>query len=59
MIRQSFKYCAPESAVPNEIGNKATLSPTATKSLPPQVKLVLVAPGDVALVAKAWVVCFF
>ncbi|GMN52631.1 hypothetical protein TIFTF001_021777 [Ficus carica] len=28
--------------VPNGIGNKATLMPTATKSPPPQVKLVLV-----------------
>ncbi|KAL1348478.1 hypothetical protein AAHE18_07G082100 [Arachis hypogaea] len=37
-----------KSAVPNGIGNKATLPPTATKSPPPQVKLVLVvAPGAV------------
>nr|GLL19850.1 conserved hypothetical protein [Ipomoea trifida] len=41
----------PKSAVPNGIGTKATLPPTATKSPPPppQVKLVLlVAPGAVA-----------
>ncbi|KAK8559012.1 hypothetical protein V6N12_042301 [Hibiscus sabdariffa] len=42
-----------KSTVPNGIGNKATLPPTATKSPHPQVKLVLaVAPGAVAPGAK-------
>ncbi|KAK8934159.1 Photosystem I P700 chlorophyll a apoprotein A2 [Platanthera zijinensis] len=45
-------------AVPNGIGNKATLPPTAINSPPPQVKLVLVVvPGAVTLGAKAWVFC--
>jgi hypothetical protein len=36
------EYDVPKkSAVPNGIGNKATLPPTATNSPPPQVKLVL------------------
>ncbi|KAL3513347.1 hypothetical protein ACH5RR_026064 [Cinchona calisaya] len=39
-----------EKKIPNGIGNKATLLPTATKSPPPQVKLVL----SVAPSAKAW-----
>jgi hypothetical protein len=42
-----------EFAVPNGIGNKATLPPTATNSPPPQVKLVLaVSPGAVTQVLK-------
>lgn len=41
--------------VPNEISNKATLPPSATKSPPFQAKLVLaVAPRVVAQGAKAW-----
>ena len=57
-IVNAWMWCTKKSAVPNGIGNKATLPPTATKSPPPQVKLVLViAPGAVALGAKAWVFC--
>ncbi|GMN74527.1 hypothetical protein TIFTF001_056218 [Ficus carica] len=42
-LNLGFRFpCDGQSAVPNGIGNKATLPPTATKSPPPQVKLVLV-----------------
>ena len=45
-----------KSAVPNGIGNKATLPPTATNSPPPHVKLVLVvAPGAVTPGAVLWI----
>ena len=41
-----------KSAVPNEIGNKATFPPTDTKSTPPQVKLVLLVAPSVTVFGR-------